>query len=774
MLPDNLVLKSTTRDAYLDYDKAPIFHLRSRKRGGFDIRNTSSGLAIADWELYLEPLTDVFMLEKDERLVRTMGRPAYGRTPSSLDFAFDEDMRFYWGYAYLDATPIVPEKRIEFNWYHPELEQTVKTILTDVHTIKLVLDDRRADVVDDNDVCLIYVRNSDSVVCIRYQRELFAVEHSLFLLRTGETLVRVDVTVEHQLQFEIGKLQKPLTWVKLLTQDGDEIYDNKGHPIWVLENDMSETYGTRGSIADLTYLRNVDGNEQFIVVHDNKEKQLSLNAFMGYITESYSFSSYYTKIEANDLFALTANTYSTAQIHELFEPAGRSYSRAETDARYSLKETSYSKVDADVRYASKDSVYDRSMADATFATKLQSYTRTQIDEQFVSKGELVLPEFDLSAYMTRTQLAGTYAKLTEVYTPDHIDSNFVSISRLVNNHYTKAEIDEKFLLRQAISQPYRDNLLINGALEFGTLSNWNDAFTLSKSLSPRDAFGAAVFTGPSKRIELQQAVPILANQKYKFMYEYRYINKVTLGVDLKIALKCYDRDGKIITGFHTGFDIVSRTRLLAPLKVGDTSMRVETVDGWLQQEQGNLLTGCIMFFNYKDGGGYTYDSITMPYTRNVAVGDYIPFKIDANAVADAHIQRANGVIAFSKPFDYPNPERADGIFPTGTVIARHVPLPGSDEYYLGGGLAVGTQVDSPSATTYKKTIEFETKYNTSGTYQTDTFPPGTVYVAPVLYPNHNYMRDKTEYGLAVSVTPDATERDTVAINQLYMSIDICK
>lgn len=773
MLPENLVLKSTTRDAYLDYDKAAIFHLRSRKRGGFNIRNNTTGLAVADWELYLEPFTNVFMLEKDERLIRTMGRPAYGRTPTSLDFAFDEDMRFYWGYAYLDATPLIPEKRLEFNWYHPEQEQTVKLILTDVHTIKIVLDDRRMDVVDDNDICLIYVRNSDSVVCIRYQRELFAIEHPLFLLRTGESLVRVDVTVNHQLQFEIGKLQKPLTWVKLLTYEGDEVYNHKGHPIWVLENEMNEAYGTRPSIADLTYHREVDGNEQFIVVHDNKEKQLSLNAFMGYITESYSFSNYYTKIEANELFALETNTYSRAQSHELFEPAGRSYSRAETDARYSLKETSYSKVDADVRYASKESVYDRPMADATFATKMQSYTRTQIDEQFVSKGELILPDYDLSAYMTRTQLADTYAKITEVYTPDHIDTNFVSIARLVANHYTKEEIDKKFLIRQAVSIPYRDNLLLNGALEFNDLSNWNENFILIKSLSPRDAYGAAVFTGPSKRLKLEQAVPILVNQNYKFMYEYRYINKVTPGVDLKIALQCYDRDGKVITGMHTGFDIISRTRLLAPLKPGDTSMRVETIEGWFALEQGNPLTGSIMFFNYRDNGGYEYNDITIPYTRNVAVGDYLPFKDDSNSAADAHIQRENGVITFSKPFNYRNPNREDGVFPAGTVIARHVPLPGSDEFLIGGGQGVGVQVDSPSATTFKKTVNFKTEYNTSGSFDTKKFPPGTAYVMPVLYPNHNYMRDKSEYGVDVAASPNATERDTVAINQLYMSIDIC-
>lgn len=771
MIPENTVIRTNQRDAYIDYDNAPMFHLKTKKRGGIDIRNNSTGLDVADWELQLERTTNVFMLEKDDRLVRTLGRPAYGRAVSSLDFAFDEEMRFYWGYAYLDSVPVVPEKRLEFNWYHPEQEQTVKMILSGVHTIKLVLDDRRAGQVDDNDVCLIYVRNDDNVVCVRYQRDLFAIEHSLFLLRTGESLVRVGTNVNNQLQFEIGKLQRPLTWVKLLNYDGDEVYNNKGHPIWVLENDMNEAYSTRPSISDLTYLRNVDGNEQFLVVHDNKEKQLSLNSLMGYLSQSYTFTSYYTKIEANELFSYAADTYTQSEMHELFEPAGLSYTRAETDSRYALKETGYTKTDADVKFAARDMVYSRPQADETFATKADTYSQNYIDNNFISKGELILPDLNLDAYMTRSQLASTYAKQTDVYTPAHIDSNFVSITRLVNEHYTKQEVDDKLKIRQAVVLPYRDNLLLNGSLEFDDLSNWNDAFTLNKSLSPADAFGSAVYTGPSRRIELKQAIPILVNQKYKFVYEYRYVNKMTPGVDLKIALKCHDRDGKAITGFHTGFDVISRTRLLNPLKVGDTTMRVETTEGWLALAQGNPFTGCIMFFNYKDKGGYVYNDISIPYTRNVAVGDYIPFKPDANSPADAHIQKSTGVITLSKPFDYPNPNREDGVFPVGTIIARHVPLPGPDEYQIGGGQAVGLQVNSPSATTIKRTTPFETKYNMTGSYETKMFPPGTAYVVPVLYPNHNYMRDKSEYGLDASVAPDANEFDTVAISQLYMCLD---
>lgn len=770
MIPNNVLTRSTVRDDYLHYNRQDYKPLIAEVRGGLDIRDPVLGLDVADWILYFDLETRTFTLDKDDKFVMSLGAPPYGRVATEIAFAFDEEMRFYWGYSYLDTEGEFTEKRIEFNWYNPEQNMTVKLILDDVQSIKVCLDDRRKSLVDNSDILLVYVRNRDRVVCVRYQRDLFQVEYPLFLLRTGESLIRCDVTVENTLQFEIGQLQKPFTWVKMLDTEGYPLFNHKGHPIWVLENQMAETYNTRPSLSDMSYQRTILGSESFIIVDKGEEKQTTLSTVFGYLTQTLTLDNYYTIGAANEKFAYMTDVYSQQKIHELFEVKGSGYSRAESDNRYALKETSYSKAEVDNFFPRQHTVYTREDIDIGFVTKDSVYTIAEVDQYFALKTEITEPVIDFTPYLTKADAAIFYAPIDGVYTPAFIETTFAKKVEL-NGFYTKAEIDAKFAIKNHTVEPQKDNLFRNGVLEYGDKTGWNERFEYAGYLGPTSPFGAMVFAGPCERLVLDQTIPIMINKTYRLSYEYRYINKVTPGIDLKIGFQCLDRDRNVIAGYHHGVDKLSVARLTVPLLPGDSQMRIDDLDGWLAVNPDEFGHGNILFFNHQDDGGYVYRDPQIPYTRNIAFGEYIPFKENENAAADGHLTEIGKVVKFSKLWDHPNPYTEDGSYPIGTRIARSKPYLGPDELEFRCMQAVGSQYDSPASHLIQGTIEFDTVYNTTGAYQQNTLPPGTVYIRPVLYPNYNYMIDKTEYGLPPVSAPHAVNEDVVAISQLHLRVD---
>jgi hypothetical protein len=84
----------------------------------------------------------------------------------------------------------------------------------------------------------------------------------------------------------------------------------------------------------------------------------------------------------------------------------------------------------------------------------------------------------------------------------------------------------------------------------------------------------------------------------------------------------------------------------------------------------------------------------------------------------------------------------------------------------------GKQFNSPDTGAIVNSKNFDLLYNDTGRYHDILLPPATVYLQPVLYQNFNYMADKTEYGLDLSVAPDATDQDIVAITQLYLRLNM--
>ena len=771
MIPNNVVTRSAIRDSYQNYDATEYNPFIYKVRAGLDIRDTELGMDVADWKLWFDVELKTFNLDRDDKTVLELGVPGYGKLAEGVAFAFDGEMRLYWGYTYLDMTKEISERCLEFNWYNPEQNRTIKMILQDVHSMHVLFDDKRISNEDTNDIILFYVRGSDRVVCARYQRDLFAVEYPLFLLRTGEKFVRVDVTTKNQIQFEIGKLQKPYTWVKLLGADGLPIYDHNRNPIWVVENTMSDSFNYRVALSDLTYQRAVEGSELFIINYKGEERQLSLTNFSQYLQASFRLDSYYKKNEADDLFAFASDVYTKSESHDLFEVKGAAYDRFTSDGKYALKENSYTKTDINVNFARKDEVYNRTQADNHFATKDESLNLTEADNRYVQKTEYVKPTTDMSLYLSKAEAIIQYATADSVYTAGYIDANFVNIKRL-DNYYTKEEVEQRLVIKNRNIIPVKDNLIYNGVFEQDNLDGWNGDLSYTKILSPRSAFGGAVFRGKCKRLLLDQMIPVLYGKNYDTLFEYRYINKVTPGVGVKLAFRCFDSDKKLITGLNYSFDHLSKTRLAAPLKIGDTVMKVESTNGWLSRDKGITGFGSILFFNYKNQSTYSYTDVKTPYTRNIAIGEYVKFKSSEASAPDEFINKTTNTITLAKPWDYKNPNTTDGSFPIGTTIARSRPYYGSDEYEIRCRGAVGLQFNSPDTGAIVSTKNFDLLYNDTGRYHDLLLPPATVYLQPVLYPNFNYMGDKTEYGLELSVAPDATDQDIVAITQLYLRLNM--
>lgn len=768
MIPNNTVMRSNVRDPYQFYDNALYEPLNARVRGGLDIRDPVLGLDVSDWLLWYDLETRTFNLDKDNKLVRTLGTPPYGRVPTEIAVAFDEEMRFYWAYSYLDTEGEFTEKRIEFNWYHPDLNQTVKLILDDVYSVKLLLDDRRLSHTLESDICLIYVRNSDRVVCVRYQRDLFQVEYPLFLLRTGESLVRVDITTANQLQFEIGRLQKPYTWVKLLDTEGFPVYNHKGHPIWVVENYMSEAVSLRPALEDLSYQREINGGEFILIVDKSEEKELSLTLLQSYIVGNLNINNYVLKTEADSLYTFKTDTYTRSELHDLFEVKGSGYSRLESDSKYALRSNSYTKGDIDVTFARKEEVYTRKYSDESFALKSDTLTTVEADNRYLQLTQYDPTKTDLTVYLTKEDAAFIYARQDDVITPSYLQENYVPTSVLLNGYYTKDDVKNLLAEKDIKFEPLKDNLIANGVCEYQDRTGWSLDFTYVGNLSPVTPYGAMKYAGACKRIPLAQKIPLLLNTEYDFEVGYRYINKVTPGVGLKVSFLCLDRDKNIIAGYMHSFEKMSMTKLVAPLKIGDTSMRVQSTDGWLSQNPGVAGFGNIMFFNYKDNGGYVYANPNIPYTRNIAIGEHIPFKENENAIANAHINKSTGSVGFSSPWSYRNPNTPDGSFPAGTIIARSRPYSGGDEFEFRCLSAVDTQFDSPDTNLFDLSKTFKFGFNNTGRYTDLTFPPGTAYIQPIIYPNYNYWLDKTEYGFDASVAPNATDDDIIAIHKLYL------
>lgn len=226
-----------------------------------------------------------------------------------------------------------------------------------------------------------------------------------------------------------------------------------------------------------------------------------------------------------------------------------------------------------------------------------------------------------------------------------------------------------------------DNLITNGFGELGNNTNIGGIF---------DGADRIVGKGSFRQEEANKALLfsehiVIDNKK---VYNFDYYMHTLKGVGRSFAMICpYDVDGVRITYPSLGgrnynsTTPVKFTKLVKPLKVGDTEVFVEDVSLWNGQAPQDYQRSIIMW-GYKNSFGYTYPDGT--YSQLMQMRTYDIGAVDTTA----------NKITLNKPWAVANPNSSDGSFPVGHTLSPT--SDGATYLYLSG------HVNIQVPTTYTK------------------------------------------------------------------------
>ena len=226
-----------------------------------------------------------------------------------------------------------------------------------------------------------------------------------------------------------------------------------------------------------------------------------------------------------------------------------------------------------------------------------------------------------------------------------------------------------------------DNLITNGFGELGNNTNIGGIFDGADRI-----VGKGSFRQEEANKSLLFSEPIVIDNKK--VYNFDYYMHTLKGVGRSYAMICpYDVDGVRITFPSLGgrnynsTTPVNFTKLVKPLKVGDTEVFVEDVSLWNGQAPQDYQRSIIMW-GYKNSFGYTYPDGT--YSQLMQMKTYDIGAVDTTA----------NKITLNKPWAVANPNSSDGIFPVGHTLSPT--SDGSTYLYLNG------HVNIQVPTTYTK------------------------------------------------------------------------
>ena len=226
-----------------------------------------------------------------------------------------------------------------------------------------------------------------------------------------------------------------------------------------------------------------------------------------------------------------------------------------------------------------------------------------------------------------------------------------------------------------------DNLITNGFGELGNNTNIGGIFDGADRI-----VGKGSFRQEEANKSLLFSEPIVIDNKK--VYNFDYYMHTLKGVGRSYAMICpYDVDGVRITFPSLGgrnynsTTPVNFTKLVKPLKVGDTEVFVEDVSLWNGQAPQDYQRSIIMW-GYKNSFGYTYPDGT--YSQLIQMRTYDIGAVDITA----------NKITLNKPWAVANPNSSDGIFPVGHTLSPT--SDGSTYLYLNG------HVNIQVPTTYTK------------------------------------------------------------------------
>lgn len=170
-LPDGVLSTEVIQGRFLYPDSRTGTRLEDYEMGGIALGNSSQGLQYQPWYGRWNP--DTLNVE----LQANFSGPfiVLFSEPDVLEFSFSFDQNMRWVAATLASTGV-----LKFRWYDATVPGYVTTTYSNVSTMKLALDDKRAAQVssDHSDILLTYVKLSGELY-YRLQRERYLAEHLL-------------------------------------------------------------------------------------------------------------------------------------------------------------------------------------------------------------------------------------------------------------------------------------------------------------------------------------------------------------------------------------------------------------------------------------------------------------------------------------------------------------------------------------------------------------------------------------------------------------------
>lgn len=266
-----------------------------------------------------------------------------------------------------------------------------------------------------------------------------------------------------------------------------------------------------------------------------------------------------------------------------------------------------------------------------------------------------------------------------------------------------------------------NGLVPNGSFQTGDGSDWSIGGT--KTLDTIDfPFGALASLSASGNITAPWGrVYVNPYHKYRHSIMARYIKNTATGGGVSLGFRCFDVDNNLITAYTSQHQPSTVTTLAQDLKIGDTKVYLTSLANW------NATAGVLgyelgfKFYNYVDSRGYLYDPLLMPYSRYFTTdGSNGWWAKDASS-----FDTANNVITLNKPWNYPNPKDAQGVWLAGTKIAQ----PKGNNSASGTTLVESAWMNNKSGDTqwvyFEKTI---TGVNTTSIDDPTKFPPATASI----------------------------------------------
>ena len=201
-----------------------------------------------------------------------------------------------------------------------------------------------------------------------------------------------------------------------------------------------------------------------------------------------------------------------------------------------------------------------------------------------------------------------------------------------------------------------DNLITNGFGELGNNTNIGGIFDGADRIVGKGSFRQEE---AYKTVLFSEKITLDNKRLYNFDYYMRTLN----GEGRSYAMIApYDVDGERITiptlggKDYSSFTPVKYTKLVKPLKVGDTEIYVEDASLWNNNAPQSYQRSIVMW-GYKNSFGYTYPDGT--YSRYTQMNVYDNGAIDTTA----------NKITLRSPWGLRNKETADGSFPVGHTLS---------------------------------------------------------------------------------------------------------